>query len=145
MTRRIEFGRFAAENRKRRGEGKPETFDFLGFTHICSTNRHGGFMIRRQTIRQRLNRKLQELKEDLRRRMHCPIREVGSWLRTVLNGYFNYFAVPTNTRAMWTFRHRLARHWRHVLRRRSVASQARRCSLPTVLETELKGSLTALT
>lgn len=118
-TRLIEFGRFANRDRQRRGEGKPETFQFLGFEHICSTSRKGGFVIRRQTNTQRLNRKLKEVKEKLRRRMHEPIPKVGAWLRSVIQGYYNYHAVPFNSRALATFRRRLARYWKHVLSRRS--------------------------
>ncbi len=118
-TRLIEFGRFAIRDRRRRGEGKPETLEFLGFKHICSTSRKGGFVIRRRTIAKRLNRKLKEVKEKLRHRMHWPVPIVGAWLRAVIQGYFNYHAVPFNSSALTTFRRRLARHWWHVLNRRS--------------------------
>src|SRR5580704_1534708 len=90
-TRRIEFGRFAEENRKRRGEGKPETFDFLGFTHISGKNR-SGFAVRRLTIRKRMRRKLREIKQQLRQRMHDQVRQTGEWLKSVVQGYFNYYA-----------------------------------------------------
>ena len=96
-TRLIEFGRFAAENRKRRGLGKPETFNFLGFTFICGKSRRGKFQIKRKTRRDRMRAKLQAIKQELRRRMHQPIPEQGKWLRQVVTGYFNYFAVPTNS------------------------------------------------
>ena len=86
-TRRIEFGRFAAERRQRRGQGKPETFDFLGFTHICSKTRTGKFTVRRKTIAKRLRKKLQEVKQTLRERMHWPIRQLGAWLKSVLTGH----------------------------------------------------------
>src|SRR6266478_793160 len=96
-TRLIEFGRFAAANRKQRGEDKPETFNFLGFTHMCGTTRKTGrFIVKRKTIRKRLSGKLGELKEELRRRWHQPIAEVGKWLKSVVQGYFNYHAVPGN-------------------------------------------------
>jgi RNA-directed DNA polymerase len=93
-TRLIEFGRFAAERRKRQGAGKPETFDFLGFTHICGQTRKGKFTVRRKTIACRLRRKLQEVKQTLRVRMHWPIRSQGTWLKAVLLGHYRYFAVP---------------------------------------------------
>jgi hypothetical protein len=96
-TRLIEFGRHAAAKRGQRGEGKPETFDFLGFTHICGkTGKTGRFIVKRQTIRKRLSAKLRELKEELRRRWRQPVAEVGRWLRSVVQGYFNYHAVPGN-------------------------------------------------
>src|SRR6187402_62262 len=95
-TRLIEFGRLAAENRKRRGLGKPETFTFLGFIFICSKTRQGKFQIKRKTRRDRMRAKLQAIKQELRRRMHQPIPEQGKWLRQVVTGYFNYHAVPTN-------------------------------------------------
>ena len=95
-TRRIEFGRFAEENRKRRGEGKPETFDFLGFKHISGKNRLGRFAVRRLTIRKRMRGKLREIKQQLRQRMHDPVRQTGAWLKSVVQGYFNYHAVPGN-------------------------------------------------
>jgi RNA-directed DNA polymerase len=118
-TRLIEFGRFAAANRKRRGLGKPETFNFLGFTFICGRTRPGKFLILRKTRSDRMRAKLQEIKKELRRRMHQPISMQGEWLRAVVKGYDNYFAVPTNQRALDTFRHRIAQLWLHTLRRRS--------------------------
>jgi RNA-directed DNA polymerase len=119
-TRLIEFGRFAEDNRKRRGEGKPETFDFLGFTHICGRTRKGGwFKIRRQTIKKRLRSKLQAVRQELRQRWHERIAETGDWLRSVVQGYFNYHAVPGNFRALQTFRREVARMWLEALRRRS--------------------------
>ena len=95
-TRLIEFGRHAAESRKRRGLGKPETFDFLGFTFICGKSRRGKFLIKRKTRRDRMRAKLQGIKQELRRRMHQPIPVQGKWLGQVVSGYFNYHAVPTN-------------------------------------------------
>lgn len=118
-TRLIEFGRFAAERRQRRGEGRPKTFDFLGFTHICAKNRHGGFLLRRQTVAKRVRRKLAELREELRKRMHATIPSQGDWLHRVLKGYFNYYAVPTNLETLRKFRTQVARHWQRALSRRS--------------------------
>ena len=118
-TRLIEFGRDAAENRKRRGLGKPETFDFLGFTFICGKSRRGKFLIKRKSRRDRMRAKLRAIKQELRRRMHQSIPEQGKWLKQVVNGYFNYHAVPTNSHALVVFRDELIRGWRRSLRRRS--------------------------
>jgi group II intron reverse transcriptase/maturase len=118
-TRRIEFGPFAELYRKRRGEGKPETFDFLGFTHISGKNRRGQFTVKRKTIAKRLRGKLQEIKQQLRQRRHDPIAQTGKWLRSVVQGYFNYHAVPGNLDRLRTFRDRLTRLWRTQLRQRS--------------------------
>jgi RNA-directed DNA polymerase len=118
-TRLIEFGRFAAENRRRRGLGKPETFNFLGFTFICGKSRRGRFLIKRKTRRDRMRAKLKAVTQELRRRMHEPIPDVGTWLRRVVKGYFNYHAVPTNYRALREFRDELTQRWRRVLRRQS--------------------------
>jgi RNA-directed DNA polymerase len=118
-TRLIEFGRFAAERRRRCGLGKPETFNFLGFTFICGKTRAGKFQIKRKTRADRMRMKLKEIKETLRRRMHRPIPEQGKWLGQVLRGYFNYHAVPTNARALDAFRHHVTDLWRRTLRRRS--------------------------
>ena len=119
-TRLIEFGRHAAENRKRRGEGKPETFDFLGFTHMCGkTRKTGRFIVKRKTIRKRLSAKLNELKEELRRRWHEPVAEVGKWLKSVVQGYFNYHAVPGNMDSLNSFRAQVIWRWYRALRRRS--------------------------
>jgi len=118
-TRLIEFGRFAAERRKRRGLGKPETFNFLGFTYICGTTRTGKFQIKRRTRRDRMRAKLKMVQEEMWRRMHQPIAIQGKWLSYVVNGYFNYHAVPTNFRALVAFRSEIARRWRRVLTRRS--------------------------
>jgi hypothetical protein len=96
-TRLIESGRFAEGSRARRGEGKPETFDFPGFTHICGKSRKGSwFVVKRRTVRKRLRRKLQQIRQELRRRWHERIAETGDWLRSVVQGYFNYHAVPGN-------------------------------------------------
>jgi group II intron reverse transcriptase/maturase len=118
-TRRIEFGRFAEHNRKRGGEGKPETFDFLGFTHICAKNRNGNYAIKRHTISKRLRAKVAEIKLQLRQRMHEPVAQTGKWLKSVVQGYFNYYAVPGNTDSLGLFRTRVTRLWRQVLMRRS--------------------------
>jgi group II intron reverse transcriptase/maturase len=118
-TRLIEFGRFAAEQRKRRGLGKPETFNFLGFTFICGKTREGRFQVIRKTRRDRMMAKLLELKEEMRRRMHWPISEQGEWLKQVVGGFFNYHAVPTNSRALAAFRHHVRVLWGRTLRRRS--------------------------
>ena len=118
-TRLIEFGRFAAERRQRRGLGKPETFNFLGFTFICGKTRSGKFQIKRKTRRDRMRAKLKRLKEEMWRRMHQPIPAQGKWLWYVVNGYFNYHAVPTNARALGVFRHHVIDLWRRTLRRRS--------------------------
>jgi RNA-directed DNA polymerase len=118
-TRLIEFGRFAAARRARRGLGKPETFDFLGFTLICGTSRAGKFLLRRTSRRDRLRAKLKEVKEGLRRRMHEAIGEQGQWLKQVVSGFFNYHAVPTNGRALEAFRQGVIWHWGRTLRRRS--------------------------
>jgi len=118
-TRLVEFGRFAEQNRERRGEGKPEPFDFLGFTHISGKDRKGNFTVRRTTIRKRMRKKLKEIKEQLRRRMHDPVAETGKWLRRVVQGYYNYYAVPGNIGSLSLFRHRLFRLWGQALRRRS--------------------------
>jgi len=118
-TRLIEFGRFAMGNRERRGEGKPETFDFLGFTHICALTRDGRFTIKRQSIAKRLRRKVQEVRGKLREMRHAALPEQGSWLRQVIRGYYNYHAVPGNRSALDAFRTLLARAWFQSLRRRS--------------------------
>ena len=119
-TRRIEFGRHAAENRKQRGEGKPEVFNFLGFTHMCGkTRKTGRFIVKRTTIRKRLTAKLSELKEELRRRWRQPAAEVGKWLRSVVQGYLNYHAVPGNMDSLNGFRAQVIWHWHRALRRRS--------------------------
>ena len=123
-TRLIEFGRHAAERRGQRGEGKPETFDFLGFTHICGkTRKTGRFIVKRQTIRKRLSAKLRELKEELRRRWRQPVAEVGRWLRSVVQGYFNYHAVPGNLDRLKSFRSQVIWRWYRALRRRSQRSR----------------------
>ncbi len=118
-TRLIEFGRFAAENRKKRGEEKPETFTFLGFTHICGkTRKNGKFIILRHTIKKRMHAKIKEIKDELKKRMHDPIQEVGRWLKAVVIGHYRYFGVPGNCEAMGDFRCLISQRWMHSLRRR---------------------------
>ncbi len=123
-TRLIEFGRYAAERRARRGLGKPETFNFLGFTHICGRSRQGVFQLKRQTRRDRMRARLRAIKEELQRRMHEPIPLQGKWLRQVVRGYFAYHAVPTNSKSMSTFRHYVTDLWRRALQRRSQRDQS---------------------
>jgi group II intron reverse transcriptase/maturase len=118
-TRLIEFGRLAAESRERRGLGKPETFNFLGFTFICSKSRRGKFQIKRKSRHDRMRVKLQAIKQELRRRIHQPIPVQGKWLRQVVTGYFNYHAVPTNGPALAAFRFFVTELWQRTLRRRS--------------------------
>jgi RNA-directed DNA polymerase len=118
-TRLIEFGRFAAVNRERRGAGKPETFDFLGFTHISAKNGSGRFWVQRITISRRMRAKLAEVKAQLRQRMHQPVPAQGRWLASVLRGHMAYYAVPGNRAAVSAFRTQLTRHWYKTLRRRS--------------------------
>jgi group II intron reverse transcriptase/maturase len=118
-TRLIEFGRFAAPNRERRGLGKPETFTFLGFIFICGRDKRGRFQLHRKTRTDRMRATLQKLKEELRWRRHQSISEQGGWLRQVLQGHYAYFGVPTNHRALRTFRDRVLYLWRRQLERRS--------------------------
>ena len=119
-TRLIEFGRFAAERRKQRGEGCPETFNFLGLTHICGTDRKTGYYtIIRQTISKRRAAKLRELNDELRRRMHEPLMETAKWLQSVVRGYFQYHAVPGNEKSLGQFRSHVLRLWLRQIRRRS--------------------------
>jgi len=119
-TRLLEFGPFAVASRKRRGEGKPETFNFLGFTHICGKKRSNGmFTVVRQTIRKRLQAKLSEVKTELRRRLHHPVPEVGQWLRSVVSGHFRYYGVPMNAPALHIFRFQIGWLWHRALSRRS--------------------------
>jgi len=118
-TRLIEFGRFAAKDRKARGLGGPETFNFLGFTHVCGRTRDGRFTVKRITIKERMRAKLREVKTELRRRMHLPIPEVGRWLGSVVRGHLAYFAVPGNSDALVAFVDQVKRLWLKALRRRS--------------------------
>jgi group II intron reverse transcriptase/maturase len=118
-TRLIEFGRYAAERRAARGLGKPETFDFLGFTHICGKTREGRFGLRRITVSKRMRAKLKEVKDQLKRRRHEPVPEQGRWLGRVIRGHLAYYAVPGNVRAVRSFRKQVTRHWLAALRSRS--------------------------
>jgi len=119
-TRLIQFGRFAAGDRKREGKGAPETFDFLGFTHSCGTTfKTGKFTVKRKTVGKRMAAKLKDIRTKLQRRMHEPVAEVGNWLGRVVQGFFNYHAIPGNFPRLRSFRHDVARHWWHVLRRRT--------------------------
>ena len=124
-TRLIQFGRFAADDRKRQGKGKPETFTFLGFTHYCGKRRKdGAFIVWRETAKKRLVAKLKEIKAELKRRRHDPIPSVGEWLRRVVSGYHQYHAVPGNLPRLYIFRWRLRWVWWRALSRRS-----QRCSI----------------
>jgi group II intron reverse transcriptase/maturase len=119
-TRLLEFGPYAIDQRRWRGEGKPETFNFLGFTHICVKKRSNGrFTVLRQTIRKRLQTKLNEVKAELQRRMHEPIPEQGKWLQAVVRGHFRYYGVPRNQPALAVFRFRVGWLWHRWLSRRS--------------------------
>ena len=122
-TRLIEFGRHADKDRRARGEGKPESFNFLGFTHLCGKNRKGYFTVMRQTMRKRWQAKIQTVRTELRRRLHDPIPKVGTYLRAVVTGHARYYGVPTNSRALGAFRLATARVWLWVLRRRSQKSR----------------------
>lgn len=126
-TRLIEFGRSAQADRARRGEGKPETFAFLGFTHLCGKRRSDGrSTVQRQTVAKRLRAKVKEVRQWLMAHRHDPVPELGRRLRAVVQGYFNYHAVPGNRQAMWTFRQEVSRAWLWALRRRSEKGRRRR-------------------
>jgi RNA-directed DNA polymerase len=118
-TRLIEFGRLAVDNRRFRGEGKPETFNFLGFTHFCGMTSKGKFVVKRQTMRKRVRAKLKAVKIEMYRRMHTPIPEQGKWLASVLRGYYQYYGVPFNSRALSSFHYHIQCQWQRVLGRRS--------------------------
>jgi RNA-directed DNA polymerase len=118
-TRLILFGRFASQMRMERGLGKPETFNYLGLTHICGKSKAGQYLLERHTMRKRMNAKLKEIKLELQRRCHLPIPEQGAWLRVVVRGYFAYHAVPTNIYALGRFRTQISWLWHQALRRRS--------------------------
>src|SRR5205085_12447738 len=119
-TRLLEFGPCATEHRKKRGEGKPETFDFLGFTHICGKKRSNGmFMVLRRTMSKRKRAKLKEVKREIRKRMHQRVAEVGKWLRSVVAGHNRYYGVPSNSHSLSSFRFQVVAHWYWTLRRRS--------------------------
>ena len=118
-TRLIEFGRFAARDRERRGDRKPETFDFLGLTHICARTKTGRFKLKRVTSKKKMRAKLKSVKTEMRRRMHRPIPDQGRWLTSVLTGHYRYYAVPDNSEALGAFRHQILLHWKATLARRS--------------------------
>ena len=118
-TRLIEFGRYAEQQRRKRGERKPDTFNFLGFTHSCGKTRKGKFVVLRQTMRRRWQAKLKQIKEELRQRMHESIPEMGRYLRSVVAGHMRYYAVPMNVVSVSNFRLAVSWIWRRVLRRRS--------------------------
>jgi group II intron reverse transcriptase/maturase len=118
-TRLILFGKYASERRAQRGLGRPETFDFLGFTHYCARSRDGRFVVKRKTQRKRRLRKLKELREEAWRRMHTSVAEQHKWLSSVLRGHFAYFGLPGNTRALAAFVFEVRKHWHRVLARRS--------------------------
>jgi group II intron reverse transcriptase/maturase len=122
-TRLFEFGRYADKNRRGRGDGKPESFNFLGFTHICGKTRQGWFTVLRQTMRKRWQAKLQSVRAELKRRLHDSVPEVGAYLRSVVTGHFRYYGVPRNGPALSAFRQAIARTWLWVLRRRSQTSR----------------------
>jgi group II intron reverse transcriptase/maturase len=124
-TRLVEFGRQAAQSRARRGLGKPETFKFLGFEFICGRSRSGAFQLQRKSRADRMRKKLKEVKAELRARRHDPVAEQGRWLGAVVRGYDAYHAVPTNIRAVSTFRHHVIQLWRRSLRRRSQNGKVR--------------------
>ena len=149
-TRLIEFGRFAAANRERRGLSKPETFKFLGFTFICGKSRKGGFLLKRKSRGDRMRAKLKEIKEGLRKRRHEPPSRQGQWLGQVVQGWFNYHAAPTNIRVLSAFRFNVVDLWRRSLRRLarrtsrhgkgSKVSRVNGCLLP---RSSIRGRLTA--
>ena len=124
-TRLIEFGRYAAERRSKRGDPRPETFNFLGLTHICGRGRNGRFTVRRQTMRERMWAKLREVKAELRVRLHEPVEEVGKWLRSVVSGHQRYYGVAGNYRALSRFRYLVERLWWRTLCRRSQKGHVR--------------------
>jgi hypothetical protein len=119
-TQLIRFGRYAAKQRERRGEGKPETFDFLGFTHFCTRSRKwGSFVLGRKTIKKRLRAKLKAIKVELRKSMHNPIARTGAWVKQMLQGHLNYFAVSGNDPSLWWFFNEVRWLWLKSLKRRS--------------------------
>ncbi len=122
-TRLIEFGRFAAPNREKRREGKPETFTFLGFTHSCGKTGKGEFCVLRQTVQKRMRAKLREVKTELKRRMHEPVPDQGKWLRVILLGHYRYYGVPRNSPALGAFRQEVVMLWRRILKKRGQKSK----------------------
>ncbi|MFY9512995.1 MAG: reverse transcriptase domain-containing protein [Rubrivivax sp.] len=137
-TRVLQFGRFAAAARARQGLKKPPTFDFLGFTHICGVSRSNGwFQLKRLTSAKRMRARLQAIRQALNRRMHEPIPVVGRWLRRVVQGYFNYHAVPGNVDRLDSFREEVARAWLHALRRRGQRGRMPWSRFRTLVERHL--------
>ena len=134
-TRLIEFGRFTLKDRRQRGQGRPETFDFLGFTHYCATDGRGRFQLGRKPVAKRMNRTLKRLKEELRRRMHHDVVDTAKWLGRVVNGWLNYYAVPTSFRYLYRFVQRLKRLWHKTLRRRSQKDRFKWARLQTLMDT----------
>ncbi len=123
-TQLIRFGRYAAGQCRARREGNPATFDFLGFTHYCTTSRKGGwFVIGRKTVKKRMRAQLRAIKDELRKRLHAPVAEVGAWLNRVLRGHLNYYAVPGNGQSLNAFVYQVGRLWIRALRRRSQRSR----------------------
>jgi RNA-directed DNA polymerase len=118
-TRVLQFGRFARQNRERDGSPRPETFDFLGFTHIAGVDRRGKFQLKRRTSRKKRTAKLAKLSEEMRRRRHHAVAQQHVWLSSVLRGHYRYYGVPTNASAMASFRERVRRGWHCQLQRRS--------------------------
>ncbi|MDN4548017.1 RNA-directed DNA polymerase [Pseudomonas sp. C32] len=118
-TRLLRFGWFAVEDRKKRGEGKPETFDFLGFTHFCDQTKSGMFVVGRVTIGKRMRATLKEIRAQLHKRRHEPVPVIGQWFNRLFRGYCNYYHVPGNTRRLDAFRREIIGAWRHALKRRS--------------------------
>ena len=123
-TRLIEFGRFSNQDRHAKGEGKTETFDFLGFTHICSKTRTGKFFLRRHTSKKRLARSVRAVSAEIRKRMHAPIPITGKWLASILRGFANYYGVPGNSKSLSQFYDCIATEWLRALRRRSQKSKS---------------------
>ncbi len=123
-TQLIRFGRYAVGQCRARGEGNPATFDFLGFTHYCTTSRKGGwFVIGRKTVKKRMRAQLRAIKDELRKRLHAPVAETGAWLNRVLRGHLNYYAVPGNGQSLSAFVYQVGRLWIRALRRRSQRSR----------------------
>ena len=122
-TRLLEFGRYAAGDRTRRGEKKPETFNFLGFTHIWGKTRKGKFCVLRKTMKKRMRAKLESIKIEMKQRMHAPLPEQGQWLQSVLRGHYQYYGVPRNIPAMVMFRKEVVKLWKRSLERRSEKSR----------------------
>lgn len=118
-TRLLQFGRFAAKDRAKCGQVKPETFDFLGFTHYCAVTQNGGFKVGRKTSKKRVTKQIKAVECELRRRMHEPVGEILKWLQSVVRGHLNYYAVPGNSRRLSLFHYEVVRRWFKVLRRRS--------------------------